>query len=1752
MQVGDELVNINGTPLYGSRQEALILIKGSYRILKMIVRRRNVPVIRPHSWHLAKLSEVRTEAGTMHFPSDAFSLSWHSGCEPSDLSLQWNHLSRHCSTDKSSSIGSMESLDQPSQTYFEGNLSPVDQSMYHNKRDSAYSSFSASSNTSDYTLSLRPEEGASMDCILQGLVGCKHNDDRYLQTGNGSGEASEETNSHHLGGHSEPSSRPASCTYETNLSSSSKAAPQPPVRRDSLRASKAHTAHAERRRASAPVDSLHLAGRWASDTFLSVQNKSLEELNCHCGQAFALCSGHAKDPLSSDQYYMLSSQMEKSQQSTETLLNDNTKQSNEFSKQIPVCKQFVDNPICKNIKDSDNNNEGSQATPVPLTDCAVPLQKDHALEQSSGTEHLEASDLQLLKPTAELNYGSESQFVQERHQWTMSPLHSPQHDPKNPSPKKSTREQLCYEKAAHEQWNKSRPMSSEEDVHNSKDEVEEAGNPQLTGTCGHLYLKHGSDFARCYSVPNETTNHPQSFQPATQLFTENVTLKPACSTETLEECKNPEESKQNARKPVSSRQRSAQMRKRSDRFATNLRNEIQRRKAQLQKSKGSSVLLCGEEPVQETDEPCESACPSPLPHPLPPQPSPPKSQSFCTESRCSSDTWREKASLYLDQDPRHHELRLQEAQRTSEPLTERSSVSAMEWTVPAKVISSSIEGKPSNGMQRVKLPECLNQESDNHELKAHEAQRNADQLIVSNTKCNAPPKNRSYVSEDKHSIDIWRAKSSEFLNQETKSHELRVSETSRTTDPRIDKMVAMSDRKWNASPKCKSPNLDCKPSCDIWRTKSSECLIQETKGHDLKVYENQRIAEHLTGRMSISEGEWNTSCPSPDLEDQRTLQISNRNGGRWKWSPEHKLQPQFRHPKENQSVTYNKELEITFMPNQMPEDSILLPFADRRKFFEETSKSISTSHHPAMLIKPNKSTFRSVPNEKTVFQPVIPDCRDHRRHSVDQTYHPASPAMQNSAVSCSDYLIQGLKQPICYKQGKHSGDCLRALGYTCNVQGPVRLDPCIYCSGDICPVLLKRNLQARHHSYRCHHHQWPSCAECCCISQHNVMEESSSVHGDHWQLRKPFPQELPLEEWEQQARVNRKISKSASELPLCKIGFQRLSPFRPCCESAEHERPTCFRTVSSHDLSRDHDRPIRAAEASAYEDGPEDPPPRLLRGRAFSESHINFEPLNSRGQGKQEPILEKPEESRPEPLKKRGPPPPRPPPPDWGRVGARRSSLLHPSSRAAESVGGRGPAAQPEPPGRPSPPRQRRGGDMEAVRQRSQSLPLEQVHRDIVKPTAIPPPRTQCWLPQECSASACHPSEQVHFCSYQQGARRRLPEPLVIDTGNQHNSRPTALRQERLQVEVTEDAGESAEVERRSPVKDRTKERQQLRPAVPSPAPEAPPGPTQESAGAEGCRLGASRRQAVRLNSDELMRDVADRDRSLAGVLNPASGMLTAAEVMGDLFTKSSRQPRKEQCEPGWSTERLGQSLAQERYEFQPISPPSGGAISPTSCSAYYNTSAGKAELLNKMKGLPEVDEVESDEDVDHELAQRKMQLIESIGRKLSVLQEAQRGLLEDIAANSALGDEVEALVKTVCKANEFDKYRMFIGDLDKVVNLLLSLSGRLARVENALNSLDPDTTEEEKLALIEKKRQLTEQLEDAKELKEHVDRREKVVYDTIARCLMEEQLQDYHHFVKMKSALIIEQRELEEKIKLGEEQLRCLRESLLSSPKDY
>uniref|UniRef100_A0A3B5ATV6 ASD2 domain-containing protein n=1 Tax=Stegastes partitus TaxID=144197 RepID=A0A3B5ATV6_9TELE len=310
--------------------------------------------------------------------------------------------------------------------------------------------------------------------------------------------------------------------------------------------------------------------------------------------------------------------------------------------------------------------------------------------------------------------------------------------------------------------------------------------------------------------------------------------------------------------------------------------------------------------------------------------------------------------------------------------------------------------------------------------------------------------------------------------------------------------------------------------------------------------------------------------------------------------------------------------------------------------------------------------------------------------------------------------------------------------------------------------------------------------------------------------------------------------------------------------------------------------------------------------------------------------------------------------------------------------------------------------------------------------------------------------------------------------------------------------------------------------------------PDQEPADAERWKEDAKR--------EELARDIMGKDKSLVDILDQ-SGRKTTMDLMEGLF------PPEEQILEGAQQRRRASAgsrlpTSSPRREEDEVSVSAAASLVPS--SSYYNTSAPKAELLIKMKDMQEqLEEQDSEDELDVDLASKKQELISSLARKLEVLREARQSLQEDVEDNEALGREVEATVQRLCQPNQLDKFRMFVGDLDKVVSLLLSLSGRLARVENALNSLEDEAPPEEKRTLTEKRKLLMRQHEDAKELKENLDRRERLVSGIMEAHLDAESLDDYRHFVKMKSALIIEQRKLEDKIKLGEEQLKCLVDSL-------
>ncbi|KAM6143164.1 protein Shroom4 [Erethizon dorsatum] len=1436
MRTGDELVNINGTPLYGSRQEALILIKGSFRTLKLIVRRRNALVSRPHSWHVAKLLEGCPEAATtMHFPSEAFSLSWHSGCNTGDVCVQWCPLSRHCSTEKSSSIGSMESLEQPGQATYEGHLLPIEQNMYPNQRDSAYSSFSASSNASDCALSLRPEEAAPADCITQGLGPAKA--PNAEANGSETSGGSQHTNTGHLTSNSQMSSH-SQGAYHSGPAKTVRGPPQPPVRRDSLQASKAQLLNGEQRRASEPVDSLQQKEKTSLDTVLSPRNP--HRFCCLSGQDHVTSKEH--------QNCELGQPPESSQQGSEHLLMEAS---------LKTCDKAAS-------RDSSLLNE----TPAELTKAPSFGSPPHLTgptgHRHSAPEQLLASHLQHVHLDPRGSKGMEHPAEQDSHQWTLSPLHSSHKGKKSPcSSTGGSQDQPSRERKTRPM--EDRPLSSGLKSQSSSPHGEVDGCPPERGFLDpNRASRPGGDLA--------------SQQPAAScsLFQQtkdcSSATKVAGSTEVMEEGDSePKEcSRMGGRRSRGPRGRSIQNRRKNERFATNLRNEIQRRKAQLQKSKGPLSQVCDtQEPVEKTQE-------------LPESPPFPASNSS---------------------------------------------------------LLSSYKNPPS-------------------------------------------PKDKLF-----NKSMIFRARSSECLSQGPESHESRT-------------------------------------------------------GLEGQISPGQR-----PGQSSMGLNTW-WKASDPFISDsERGNAYHGVCGGRRGWSPEHNLPPHVALAMEGpSSPSDNKELKASI--TQAGEEATLLPFADRRKFFEESSKSLSTSHLPGLTTHSNKTfTQRPKPIDQN-FQsmnssyrelrchPVDPSyySTDQPYHATDKSYHSMSPLQSENPSYSECFVSKGLENSLCCKPLHCSDfDCHRTCSYSCSVQGAVVHDSCIYCSGEICPGLLKRNMMPNCYNCRCHHHQCMRCAACCHNPQHSTLEESSLAPGNAWKSRKPTVQEFPGDKWKP-ITGNKKTGQSGREMAHSKASFSRATLFHSCLENSALD--LSHRAISSLDLLGDFKHALKKTEeTSVYEEESSlASMPHPLRSRAFSESHISMEPQNTRAwvQHRRE-LFTKGDETQPDPVgaRKKAFPPPRPPPPNWEKYRLFRAAQQQKQQQQQQHQQQQKQQQQQEED------EEEEEEDEEEVEEEEEELP-----------------------PQYFS------SETIGSCALNPKEVLEQPQPLSLD------------------------------------------------------------------------HLEASRQGSQSLSDQE-------------------SFALHSSDFLPPIRSHLGSQTEQAQPPCHYGTGGLWRASEQEatdspKQELQHFSSPPGAPGIPTSYSAYYNISVAKAELLNKLKDQPEIAEVGlGEEEVDYELAQKKIQLIESIGRKLSVLREAQRGLLEDISANSALGEEVETNLKAVCKSNEFEKYRLFIGDLDKVVNLLLSLSGRLARVENALNSINSEANQE-KLVLIEKKQQLTGQLADAKELKEHVDRREKLVFDMVSRYLPQDQLQDYQHFVKMKSALIIEQRELEEKIKLGEEQLKCLRESLLLGPSNF
>ncbi|XP_071454343.1 protein Shroom, partial [Hetaerina americana] len=353
----------------------------------------------------------------------------------------------------------------------------------------------------------------------------------------------------------------------------------------------------------------------------------------------------------------------------------------------------------------------------------------------------------------------------------------------------------------------------------------------------------------------------------------------------------------------------------------------------------------------------------------------------------------------------------------------------------------------------------------------------------------------------------------------------------------------------------------------------------------------------------------------------------------------------------------------------------------------------------------------------------------------------------------------------------------------------------------------------------------------------------------------------------------------------------------------------------------------------------------------------------------------------------------------------------------------------------------------------------------------------------------------------------------------------------------------------------------------PKPVPVVPPPPTSQSLTEEA--------ECERLSRD-LVSLLPPTDR-LQGILAPipdqkrptdyVSGLFrldvaprprssTSASVNRLLGSKSSKSNEEESHDS--NTEELSKVESRCKTNSEAVKKERIEAPLPAT-SPYFTTSEPKARFLARYgrdvgsgrTGLEQTDT--------QELQRKKEELMSRLSRKLEVLREEAIAVNEEAALNEDLGKGVANQLGQLALPHELSRFKLHVDEVGKVTSLLLALSGRLARAENALaleDTASPSnghlksslSSGEERKALEGKRDKLRDQLEEAKQLKASIDRRSGSVSAMLARYLDPEAFADYGHFISMKAKLIVDAREVSDKIKLGEEQLSALRETLLSS----
>ncbi|CAF3630054.1 unnamed protein product [Adineta steineri] len=164
--------------------------------------------------------------------------------------------------------------------------------------------------------------------------------------------------------------------------------------------------------------------------------------------------------------------------------------------------------------------------------------------------------------------------------------------------------------------------------------------------------------------------------------------------------------------------------------------------------------------------------------------------------------------------------------------------------------------------------------------------------------------------------------------------------------------------------------------------------------------------------------------------------------------------------------------------------------------------------------------------------------------------------------------------------------------------------------------------------------------------------------------------------------------------------------------------------------------------------------------------------------------------------------------------------------------------------------------------------------------------------------------------------------------------------------------------------------------------------------------------------------------------------------------------------------------------------------------------------------------------------------LLLNLTKRLETLKENQRTINDEIETNTTLGLKLIDIIESKGESNEIEKFKLHISEIDTITSVLLKLSTRLAKVENDL-SIITDDKDQTKASLLDRREKIQQKHDEAKSLKDGIDRRSRLVKNILQKYLTSEQLDDYDHFIRMKSTLLIDAKDIEENIVLIQNQIQ-------------